>query len=721
MRAKVSESNKVMSMKTGSRHARVVLFFVFICCLLVPSLRAETDSRDDSFKERFVRKVQGVVLQEVANKIDGYYASGVGKDDSHFRTYTDIVIELKVRRCEKDIYSEWLQEAASGKSYKLRERPGPRVRFQKPEPGDNWRNGQIKLYREKEKKAAIYFGELFLDVVSNDDSGLVFTSLSLRLDRYYVPKESDKQEEDSRDFKIKLDADGLVGFDETGPPAPPASSTDDMKVGQAYKKLEIQFIDAISRVVHSGTRDSIATQWSDSLDREFKGLVDETTFYDYYSPFSTSCLERAQAMFGNYLSQYDLQFPGRDIDRLNVLAELADSVRNKERIFKFSLLEYVGTQKTSDHPYEYYDPQVVTKQRRLELIPAEYRSHFQRSAQDSNLYFFKIQDILPKYYHQVAIRRGQVLNITLSQQNLLLKDTRRLADFFSHVSIESEPIRQDIISFIANYATSIMVGDKRGLRAAWSEDIAVRRFKTASELPDSSKGENITIALHNLSKKYDVWVMYEDRKDYVNYILSELREDGKPAWVRGEKASQVWQSPDFIFKTRLRQIWLDLNKVDRKLHYLDVAEVNFWINVFNIARARELLSSGAKPTPLFMFGTWLYLKHLFHDDVILQNTKSKWRNENACIDALLNVELPSIEDSAFVAELRKLADRCDESMMKEQLLAFFSSDDYDRLHLEYNPYHQTFIQILYTVTRQKELLQFQDAPEPSNVILDVDR
>lgn len=453
--------------------------------------------------------------------------------------------------------------------------------------------------------------------------------------------------------------------------------------------------------------DSILESWTANPDSVFASFLDSTgverPYYTYH------CINRVQALYNNYLSQKDVVLWRNSSDTLTALT--LDTFKNSEieqvapdmTGYKFSLFEKRGSEKRANIPYVYIDRECSDGQMRIDFLARELRDHFERVKGQTSRYELSPKTVLSKFYHHLAVKNGRIRNLSLFPKGAFDQTQSRLRAFFDESRLDDDAIIFDITEFFSNYATTIMIKDESALHRIWNEDVGVRIHRTSCDQPKIVAGPRIVRDLIEKLIDYDVWVLYQelDKPDIQFYVYND-----ELVYSREYDYDEVYDKLDFIFVTKLNQLWLNFDKSVSKLHYIDNADVTFTINVFNIQRAEELIENGEyKFQGLDLFGLRSYLRFLFGkaENEVVRKDQEYLLGKYPVLDTLLQVRFPEFEwsnRSAVKAQLDLIYTVFKRN--RTQLGEFFRSDEYRTLHVELIPYHKVFMQILRSYTHQNK-------------------
>ncbi len=301
---------------------------------------------------------------------------------------------------------------------------------------------------------------------------------------------------------------------------------------------------------------------------------------------------------------------------------------------------------------------------------------------------------LDKHLISLSIKNGKMLFVTLlsdSTLNGLLPDLRR--------NIVSKGVIYDLIEFFSKYSTALMVQDKNTLEEFWY-DQGIRIINVAGE-PRESKGEDIIDHICNLWGRRHIWVSYRltnIRESFQNIGIKFFHWNSDSLYKEIKYSDSLNTRINIIAKLPMSQRWFNFDRYRDQITYATVDTVEFLLNIFNIKKAIDCLKANYNIIrPEDYFGMMLYLKHLFRDDDNFMNEKQIYKKKNA-IKKFLSCELPSFENIPDFIKHTFSIDYLNRQE-KDELLEFFASPEYERLHLGYHISHQSYILILASYTR----------------------
>ncbi len=479
----------------------------------------------------------------------------------------------------------------------------------------------------------------------------------------------------------------------------------------------------------------------------------------YFTGFG---IERSKAMIDNYLTQPDIVLTRQEGSNWRQLTS------DQEVQFKYDLHQYLGSRRKSEIRYTYRD---TNGRERMPLLPGNMQEQFSKVGE--KLYYFEPSMILPKYFHWLATKAGQIRGITLYPEKSLQYYDETLDRFLSKPPrYRRIPIILDVLKFMADYGTAITLSDYTSIDMAWL-DVAVRSYLTGNEVRKKAVGEQIASDIWNLTRKYNVSVSFHANENSVKFfVLDTALSHSKEITIVGTEQEfnglDIVNKVAFIMAATLKQHWFNFYKHKAELHYVDVADVDFYMSVFNIQRAMEVLDSSfvitdknlqhlskksvedslvdqlkslRNPDSIYLgrqgflekvnkslghevgehdqdklfeafylkkhkyfkeiecFGLWGYLQHLFS-----RNKDHEILNEFKIVKDILDVKITFQKGKdRFFSDLRKIQKKLDDDKNRDRLLAFFATEEYEVMHLDFNPYHQVFIQIIGSHTRHNKL------------------
>ncbi|MEM7819912.1 MAG: hypothetical protein QXD48_03730 [Candidatus Aenigmatarchaeota archaeon] len=303
---------------------------------------------------------------------------------------------------------------------------------------------------------------------------------------------------------------------------------------------------------------------------------------------------------------------------------------------------------------------------------------------------------LDRHFISLSTKNNKILFITLlsdSTLNGLFPDLRR--------NIVQKGIIYDIIEFFSKYSTALMVQDKNTLEESWYDE-GVRIININGKKQPNSKGEDIINHICNLWGRRYVWVSYyltNIRKSFENIGIKFFHWNSDSSVLSEiEYSDSLNNKINLIAVFPMSQRWFNFDKYRDQVTYATVDTVEFLLNIFNIKKAIDYLKNESNIIkPEDYFGMMLYLKHLFRDDNNFLIEKQSYKNKNV-INKFLSYHLPAFK---AIPDFIKNTFSIDYLNRKEknELLEFFASAEYERLHLGYHISHQSYILILASYTK----------------------
>ena len=445
------------------------------------------------------------------------------------------------------------------------------------------------------------------------------------------------------------------------------------------QKLAINFFDIIDKLLlnkESSTYKNISKNFlsslRDSLDKRF-GLTGENN--QYFRPNIKYLLNQ---FFNNYLSQPNVVLLNKEIPRCKQQTyDYQDGV-------KFDYFLKDGTKKVGNY-------KIVNYLRNLD----EYNSLPSRIQRLFDYNKINAEELIQYNFHSLCAKQGEILYITIVSESSLNDLIYAMRIFDNHI------MWFDIIEFFSRYATALIIQDNYTLANAWyNKAIRISRFDRKKQYAKTRK--DIARRIMNIWNYRYTWVNYYLLiKDQVtkNFDVSFY------CWGANNGSDfqeiitfqKVNDKPNFMAKIAMNQHWYNFDRYKDEITYASVDIVDFYLNIFNVNAAIKCLESKLRMEPDDYFGILIYLKHLFQDDNRWVDLKTRARNIPV-IRKFLILNEPEIKDiPEFIHENFEKEYLNDKE--KIELLKFFKSENYERLHLSYNIFHQAYIQILGSKTR----------------------
>ncbi|MHC4690847.1 MAG: hypothetical protein ACYS5F_14625, partial [Planctomycetota bacterium] len=167
------------------------------------------------------------------------------------------------------------------------------------------------------------------------------------------------------------------------------------------------------------------------------------------------------------------------------------------------------------------------------------------------------------------------------------------------------------------YGTILTIKDQSALNEVWM-DVSIRSYLSAQGERKIAIGKDIINGILGLQKTRDTWVVYEENLDNPDYYT--INDKGE--YERIVDGNLIYQEINFLIRTNLKQMWFNFYPEGKQLSYIDVADVDFILNVFNVHRAKEILNSRDQKFELLDgLGMWSYINYLFYKDEFYSTKK----------------------------------------------------------------------------------------------------
>lgn len=420
---------------------------------------------------------------------------------------------------------------------------------------------------------------------------------------------------------------------------------------------------------------------------------------------TNSFSRRYQKYIGNFLSFTDVSFL---FNSESYQAKHEEFAARSETLTDYDIYQ-VNISVLDSAVYTYLD----SSKSQLRQLPDDWRQKFKQTAYP-NRYEVNIKHLLPQNHHLVTIQSQRVIDITIYPQKLLEKSAKQLQPFFEEPpDYNRKAIEFDIQKFLANYITSMTINDRKALAASWSE-IAVCQFKAQNQKNYMSIFHPIGTSLKGVFKSEAPKIKRYDKKNALERIVSKYQrpdtwgflevtgninfyvlDEKSTVWKREINGKRLSQKTNFLMNIPLREIFLDFSDKDKRLEKIDVKDIQLLLNVLNIENAKKRLTNNQPLDVLDGFGIWSYLGQILQKDDYKNQLKEKLLKKYQVLNALKNeFEIPPIDEPSYLKSIEKITDFINAKKNRKALLAFLKSQEHNSLRLQYNPYQQSFIQIV---------------------------
>jgi len=521
----------------------------------------------------------------------------------------------------------------------------------------------------------IYLGKLNLAIFQKEDSIYFKANLKLnalfRTIRMWTPR--------NVILDIDLDAGKPIYISPSESLTSDIINVNDFEVAKAFYDIIDEFLEKKNLNDNSYINDfntNIIRNLTNNLD--YKLSLEETN-----NPyFTVTSFNLIQNFFVEYLEQRKVS----NLVQLRRFNECTHAIKDRpDDEFKFNYFIKSGCLKYGSYSVR----EEYRNMAEYRALPDTLRVLFRRKEINAT-------EIIKPYYHSLSIKEGRILNISLiSNSNLddLLVEAIRV--------LNQQGIIYDILEFFSRYATALITQDNFTLSDAWY-DHAVRIINLNNQ-PKLATGYNVIKHILGLWENRHVWVTYNLIK-IVGIDKSGIRfcywDAKNNKFQEALNDSILDKKLNFFAEIPMKQNWYNFNRYKDEITYASIDTVDFIINIFNINKAKDYLSNNSRIEiePDDYFGIMIYLKHLFQNDNRLTSLKSKCKEKYDIINKFLRLEDPHpLNIKNFLTNNFSTSYLRDDE--KNELLAFFRSKEYEKLHLGYDIFHQAYIQILGSRTR----------------------
>jgi len=640
------------------------------------------------FEEQLLSKIESIQCQ-IRDSLDNYffdkeknflndslrpaYINYYEKDEKG--KYCPIIIGLRLQIESLDtIYYDSIIEAVKGfwKSYnsKLTETSSSNIEinyvklFEK-EYFLNRVGEFFSLVVRDERQKIIYTGIVLLKLLQNAENLQITPILSLY--QWKLVKENRLYISDSLIFNLENEA---ISLKEKREEKPLPTIADSILAAKFYSIID-KFLISKNQVNNINFYQNIIASLTDSINKHIQSPSNTS---QYFRPTIYHLLKQ---FFKNYLAQPNVVRFNREFN------SFSHQTSDKKEGFKFNYYIKAGVTKVG----KYKVKKEYKKMEEYENLPSELKKLFESKE-------INVEKLIGNNYHSLCIKNGTILNLAI------VNDSSLTDLIYAIKMFDDYGMWYDIIEFFSRYATALTIQDDFTFSESWYERaVRVSSFSSLKQLSITRK--DIARRIMNLWQYRYTWVNYYLRKNPITdnfdvkfYCWSSEKNNGFQQVITFQNLNQ---KSNFMAEFSMNQHWYNFSRDSEELTYVSVDIVDFYLNIFNIKAAKSSLSGKLKMYPDDYFGLMIYLKHLFKDDNRLLEIKNKYKDHSE-ISKFLTLNVPALSEIPNFIHKNFDKDYLSRDEKKE-LVNFFESEDYERLHLEYNVFHQAYIQILGSRTR----------------------